>query len=75
MTLAFLALPLAAEPQPAGAVRTIGVLGTSKDGYPAFKERLRELGWVDGNTVRFEGRLSADYRELPRLAAELVRVQ
>jgi putative ABC transport system substrate-binding protein len=74
VTLAFLTLPLAAEAQPAGAVRTIGLLGTSKDGYPAFKEGLRELGWVEGNTVRFEGRLSADYRELPRLATELVRV-
>ncbi len=68
--LGFLVAPLGAEAQP---VRAIGVLGSSGDGYRSFKEGLRELGWVDGHSVRFETRFSSDYPELTRLAAELVR--
>ena len=71
--LALLAVPITAEAQPAGRVRTIGLLGTSPDGYRAFREGLRELGWSEGATVRFEQRFSADYRELSRMATELVR--
>ena len=73
LTLAFLAVPLAAEAQ-SGTVRTIGLLGVRPEAHRAFEEGLRELGWVEGNTVRFERRVSADYRELSRLATELVRV-
>ena len=73
-SFAVLAAPLGVEAQPAGAVRAIGLLGTSTDRYRVFKEGLRDLGWVEGHTVRFEERLTTDYRELPRLAKELVRV-
>jgi ABC-type uncharacterized transport system substrate-binding protein len=71
--LALLAVPITAEAQPAGRVRTVGLLGTSPDGYRAFREGLREFGWSEGTTVRFEQRFSADYRELSRMATELVR--
>ena len=71
--LALLAVPITAEAQPAGRVRTVGLLGTPTDGYRAFREGLRELGWSEGTTVRFEQRFSADYRELSRMAKELVR--
>jgi ABC-type uncharacterized transport system substrate-binding protein len=73
VTLAFLAVPLTTEAQPAGRVRTVGLLGTSPDRYRAFREGLREFGWSEGTTVRFEERFSADYRELSRMATELVR--
>lgn len=72
-TLALLAVPLTAKAQPEGRVRTVGVLGTIPDGYRAFKEGLRELGWTEGTTVRFAERISPDYRDLARMAAELVR--
>ena len=73
VTLALLAVPLITEAQPAGGLRTIGLLGSSTDGYRAFKEGLRGVGWIEGTTVRFEGRFSTDDRELFRLATELVR--
>jgi len=66
--------PLAAEGQQTGTVRTIGLLGSRPEAFPPFEEGLRELGWVESNTVRIERRVNPDYRELPRLATELVRV-
>jgi putative ABC transport system substrate-binding protein len=66
-------MPLAAGGQQIGGGRTIGLMGTSAGAQSALKDTLRQLGWIEGQTVRFEGRFSADYRELPRLAAELVR--
>ena len=71
------AWPLAARAeQPEGKVRRIGFLvgGSSTLAYyEAFRRRLRELGWVEGQNIvvdyRFaEGRLD----RLPDLAAELV---
>jgi putative ABC transport system substrate-binding protein len=39
----------------------------------AFKEGMRELGWIDGRTVHFVERYdNGDASRLPRLAAELV---
>lgn len=39
------------------------------------KEGLREIGWVEGATVKLTERFSSDYRELSRLATELVRAR
>jgi putative ABC transport system substrate-binding protein len=72
--LGLLAAPLAAEAQQAGTIRTIGVMTSRAERSHPFEESLRELGWVEGKTVRFERRFSIDYQELPRLARELVRV-
>ena len=78
---ALLGAPLAAEAQEAGKVARIGFLGTASSsnrspGLDAFRQGLRELGWVEGqNTVidyrRAEGRLD----RLPALAAELARLK
>ena len=42
---------------------------------PCFFDAMRELGYVDGKTVAFEIRYADDdYKKLPALAAELVRL-
>ena len=80
MTCGLLLTPLKARAQPAEKVRRIGVLsaGSSTDPPPvneAFRQRLRELGWVEGRNVVIDYRF-AEYRydRLPDLAAELVRL-
>jgi ABC-type uncharacterized transport system substrate-binding protein len=75
--------PLAAEGQPAAKVYRIGLLGGSTPSSPeaahvwgGFFQGLRELGYVEGQNVAFEGRFYEDRIErLPALAAELVRLQ
>src|SRR5436853_2115366 len=81
LTGGLLTAPLAAEAQQAGRVPRIGFLSlTSPSDRPplldAFRQGLRELGWVEGQNIvidyRFaEGRLD----RLPDLAAELVRLK
>ena len=68
--LALVDVSLAAEAQPTGPVRTIGIIG-----HPAapFEDGLRELGWVEGKNVRFERRETTDVHMLARFAAELYR--
>src|SRR5262245_7103632 len=70
---------LAAEAQPAAKQRPrIGFLANASPGVEpidAFREGLRERGWVEGRTVEIEYRWAgADYGRLPSLAADLVRV-
>src|SRR6476469_6976459 len=79
--LALGAAPLVADAQQAGKVPRIGFLSaTSPSDRPplldAFRQRLRELGWVEGQNIvidyRYaEGRLD----RLSDLAAELVRLK
>src|SRR5260370_34666406 len=78
-----LAAPLAAGAQPAGKVWRIGSLNTSPVPVPgrfdptwrAFVERLRELGYVEGQNLSIEYRSSGGpVGPLPALAAELVRL-
>ena len=76
-----LAAPLAAEVQPAGKVYCIGVLeptsmALNAANFDAFRQGLRELGYVEGRNMRIEYR-SADGRSerFPDLAAELVRLK
>ena len=76
-----LAAPLAAEVQPAGKVYCIGVLeptsmALNAANLDAFRQGLRELGYVEGPNMRIEYR-SADGRSerFPDLAAELVRLK
>jgi putative tryptophan/tyrosine transport system substrate-binding protein len=76
-----LAVPLAVEAQPAGKVWRIAFLGsTSPSGYAsqttAFREGLRELGYVEGRNVIIEFRwANGKYERLPELAADLVRLK
>jgi len=76
-----LAAPLAAGAQPTRNVPLIAILepGSARNlggGIAAFREALRELGWVEGQTVKFEIR-GADFQigRLLELALELARLQ
>jgi putative ABC transport system substrate-binding protein len=65
--------PVAAQP-----VRRIGVLAPSTAARESvtlkpFFDQMAQLGWVEGNTVRYDRSYADDlYHELPRLARELV---
>lgn len=72
--------PPAATAQPAGKIYRVGVLarGTAASNAPdvaAFRERLGELGYVEGQNLLLDARF-ADRQEdrLPGLAKELVRL-
>jgi len=76
-----LAAPLAAEAQQAGT-RRIGLLDTSSPSparvqlWETLRQRLRELGYLEGQNVAFESRFGeGNPDQLPRLAAELVRLK
>jgi putative ABC transport system substrate-binding protein len=79
-SLALLAAPRAAEPQPAAKTPRIGLLDHGSMAgrallWDAFRQGMRELGYVEGRTVIFEPRGADGQRErLPALAAELVRL-
>jgi putative tryptophan/tyrosine transport system substrate-binding protein len=81
LVLALLAAPLAAEAQPAGKVHRIGFLGSgSASGDPrtreAFREGLREFGWVERQNLVIEYRFAEGQSDrLPDLATELVRLK
>jgi len=70
--------PLAAEAQPAGKVPRIGVLLTTSQSFEstrveAFRQGLRERGYVEGRNVVIEYRYGdGNLDRLPKLAAELV---
>ena len=73
------ALPFAAHAQQ--KLPTIGVLGTPTAStwsiwMGAFVQRLRELGWEDGRTIKIEYRWAEGQTErFPALADELVRLK
>jgi putative tryptophan/tyrosine transport system substrate-binding protein len=70
------AWPLAAPAQQAAKVYRIGVFnaGSAPVNWLVFANRLRELGWVEGNNVVFEYRYAENQLDrLPELAADLVR--
>jgi hypothetical protein len=77
MTGVLVAAPLAAEAQQPGKVARIGFLttpsATAASYYlEAFREGLRELGYVEGKTIAIEYRFAEGRPErLPALAAEL----
>ncbi len=71
-----LAAPLAAEAQPARKVHHVGVLQAGAPPEPlveAFREGLRDLGYVEGRDIVLEYRWAEGKLDrLPELAAELV---
>ncbi len=81
LTAGLLAAPLAAGAQhTAGKVYRIGILGQTSPavGAPlirAFRQGLRELGWVDQNIALEERWTDGKLDPLPDLAAELVRLR
>lgn len=75
--------PARAFAQSPRSVRRVGVLGSRRrpdsletdSSYGQIPRRLRELGYLEGRDVDFEWRFAAgDYRLLPGMAAELVKV-
>ena len=74
-----LAAPVVAHPQPAGKVPRVGYLfygspGPSRE-IDAFRQGLRELGYIEGQSIAVEYRFaSGQVERYPGLAAELVRM-
>ena len=82
LILAMLVLPTALGAQPQGKVVRIGLLDfgasnpSSDARWKALRERLRELGYVEGQNVVFESRWgNAQVDRLPGLATELVNLK
>jgi putative ABC transport system substrate-binding protein len=79
LALAILVAPLATNAQPAGKVYRIGFLRESQPPtawVEAFQQGLRERGYVDGQNVVVEFRVTnGSLDQLPQLAEELVRSQ
>ena len=72
-----LALPVAVEAQQAGKVPRVGLLtaGVSQDRIDAFREGLRQLGYLEDQNIVIEIRSSEGKSErLPSLAIELVKL-
>jgi putative tryptophan/tyrosine transport system substrate-binding protein len=78
---ALLAAPLAASAQQAATVPRIGFLSAATSGVSspvldAFRQALRELGWVEGQNIVVAYRLAENRSDrLPDLAAELVQLK
>jgi putative ABC transport system substrate-binding protein len=75
-----LAAPLAAEAQQAAKIARIGYLAGSLAGAPhmpeAFRQGLRDLGYIEGRNVVIEYRdAEGKLERLPALAAELVALK
>jgi len=76
-----LAAPLAAEGQQQSRLPVIGILDPgsaqpSSQMLAAFRQGLRDLGWIDGQNIRLDPRYAEWKPErLPSLAAELVRLR
>jgi putative ABC transport system substrate-binding protein len=76
-----LAAPLAAaEAQPSGKVHRIGFLWDTPTVWPhaldAFRQGLRDLGWVEGQNIVVEYRWAEGrFDRLPRLVQELVQLK
>jgi putative ABC transport system substrate-binding protein len=81
ITGGLLAAPLAAQAQQAGQVPRIGVIGTATSSLmsvwlTAFREGLRERGYVEGQNIAIEYRWGEGKPErFPGFAAELVRLR
>jgi putative tryptophan/tyrosine transport system substrate-binding protein len=73
------AWPLAAHAQQPAKVPRVGILSPAANEtaatLTAFREGIRDLGYVEGQTVELDFRLSKGIMDaLPALAAELVRI-
>ena len=81
LALGILAAPLAADAQQAGKVFRIGYLApgspsSATGSLEAFRQGLRELGYVEGRNIVIEYRWAEGRHErLPDLAADLVRLK
>jgi putative tryptophan/tyrosine transport system substrate-binding protein len=81
LALSLLTAPLATDAQPPSTVYRIGRLSSGNlpagpdPNTEAFRQALRDLGWVEGQNIAFESRYAEEHTErLPHLAAELVQL-
>lgn len=79
LTLSMLAGPLSARAQQARKVARIGILCSVRcegPSYDTLREGLRELGWIEGQSLVVDVRGAEGQRErLPALAADLVSLK
>jgi putative ABC transport system substrate-binding protein len=78
VALAVLALPRAGAAQPAARIGVLSPFSAAVAApwHQAFRQGLRELGWIEGQNVTIEYRYANGKNDrLPELAAELVRVK
>ena len=79
LTLSLLTAPLAINAQPRGKIPRVAVLEPTSQERPApclfaFQQGLRDLGYVEGQTIRLDYRYGEGHADrLPALAAELVQ--
>jgi putative ABC transport system substrate-binding protein len=74
------ALPLAAGAQqptmPLIGIINAGSAASTSKGYEAFRNHMRQLGYVEGRNIRYEYRFADGVLDrLPRLAEETVRLK
>src|SRR5262245_37162058 len=80
LALSFTSIPLVGEGQPTGPPR-VGYLGNGKSTAvnpqaEAFRRGLRELGWIEGQTITIEYRWAEGNPDrLPALFSELVQAK
>jgi putative ABC transport system substrate-binding protein len=80
-TVGLVAAPFAAEAQRAARIPSVGILRHSTvdktvGSIGALREGLRELGYIEGQTIALEYRFSGQKAEaMPALAADLVRLK
>src|SRR6266581_5237873 len=80
LTLSLLTSPLATTAQPRGKIPRVAVLEPTSQERPApclfaFQQGLRDLGYVEGQTIRLDYRYGEGHADrLPALAAELVQL-
>src|SRR6516225_12037377 len=69
--------PFAARAQKGDQVRQIGILAAAPfKPFDSFRQRLRELGWSEGQNVEFSYRWAeGDDTRYPALAAELITLK
>lgn len=81
LTLALFLAPFSSEAQQAEKVPRIGILETGSPSSPtpsqeAFRQGLRDLGYVEGKNIRLEPRYAEGrFERLPDLAAELTHLK
>jgi putative ABC transport system substrate-binding protein len=80
LTVSLLAAPLATTAQPRGHIPRVAVLEPTSQAHPApclfaFQQGLRDLGYVEGQTILLGYRYGEEHADrLPALAAELVQL-
>jgi putative ABC transport system substrate-binding protein len=81
LTLLLLAAPRAVAAQPVGQVPRLGFIGNSDPhsqalSLAAFRQGLRDLGWIEGQNLHIEYRWAEGQAErYPVFAADLVQLQ